>query len=77
MDEKEIKKILFLEKRGSFGSKPDKWRPDAIRNDPTLWINVDQRGSKGRHIQHHATKTGHDNSCPRKYGSFGSMLIRH
>ena len=51
-------KILFLEKHGSFASKPDKWRPDAICNDPTLWINVDQRGSKGGHIQYSDVTNG-------------------
>ena len=51
-------KNLFLEKRGSFGSKPDKWRPDAICNDPTLWINVDQRGSKGSGLQLHGSTNG-------------------
>ena len=51
-------KILFLEKHGSFGSKPDKWRPDAICNDPTLWISVDQHGSTGSGLQHSGTTKG-------------------
>ena len=30
---------VLLQKHGSFGSTPDKWRPDAIQRDPNLWIN--------------------------------------
>ena len=40
----------------------------------SAWINVDQRAVDSSTTHR---KTGHDNSCPRKYGSFGSMLIRH
>ena len=34
---------LLLQKHGSFGSTPDKWRPDAIQLDPNLWINMPAR----------------------------------
>ena len=30
---------VLLQKHGSFGSTPDKWRPNAIQRDPNLWIN--------------------------------------
>ena len=30
---------LLLQKHGSFGSTPDKWRLNAIQRDPNLWIN--------------------------------------
>ena len=40
----------------------------------SAWINMDQRAGAFSIRRH---KMGHDNSCPHKYGSFGSMLIRH
>ena len=40
----------------------------------SAWINMDQRAAFSTT---NGDESGHDNSCPRKYGSFGSVLIRH
>ena len=73
-DEGEIihKKILFLENMDHLDQSPTNGVPTPfvmIQPFGSAWINVDQRAGT---FSIQGTQTGHDNSCPRKYGSFGS-----
>ena len=76
-DEKEIKKFFFSKNVDHLDQSPINGVPTPfvmIQPFGSAWINVDQRAGT---FSTTAPQTGHDNSCPRKYGSFGSMLIRH
>ena len=68
------KKIFFSKNMDHLDQSPiNGVRTPFVMIQPfgSAWINVDQRAGT------FSIRTGHDNSCPRKYGSFGSMLIRH
>ena len=73
-DEGEIihKKILFLENMDHLDQSPINGVPTPfvmIQPFGSAWINMDQRAGT---FSIRAPQKGHDNSCPRKYGSFGS-----
>ena len=76
-DEKEIKKIFFSKNMDHLDQSPINGVPTPfvmIQRFGSAWINVDQRAVDSSTM---TPQKGHDNSCPRKYGSFGSVLIRH
>ena len=82
-DEDEIihKKILFLKNVDHLDQSPiNGVRTPFVMIQPfgSAWINVDQMaGTFSIRGTQTGEELGHDNSCPRKYGSFGSVLIRH